>query len=60
MSWREEWLHFADAIAADDGRPLLGSLLDARYAWSRVQEAYATAPYAQMRASVLSEAGVAL
>jgi predicted dehydrogenase len=60
VSWREEWRHLAEAIEAEDGRPLLGSLLDARYAWSRVQEAYATAPYAQMRASLLSEAGLAL
>jgi predicted dehydrogenase len=60
VSWREEWRHFADAIEAGDGRPLLGDLLDARYAWSRVQDAYATAPYAAMRASLLSEAGVAL
>jgi predicted dehydrogenase len=60
VSWREEWRHFAEAIEAGDGRALLGDLLDARYAWSRVQEAYAAAPYAAMRESLLSEAGVAL
>jgi predicted dehydrogenase len=40
-SWRAEWQHFAAAIAAGDGRKLLGDLHDARYAWSQVEAAYA-------------------
>jgi predicted dehydrogenase len=40
-SWRAEWEHFAAAIAARDGRELLGDLDDARYAWSQVEAAYA-------------------
>ena len=40
QSWRAEWEHFAAAIAG--GRPLLGGLDDARYAWQRVEDAYAT------------------
>jgi predicted dehydrogenase len=60
VSWRREWTHFTDAIAAADGRPLLGGLLDARYAWSQVEAAYATTPYAQMRESLPHEAEVAL
>jgi predicted dehydrogenase len=48
-SWRSEWEHFAGALAAEDGRPLLGDLADARYAWEQVEAAYATSPYATMR-----------
>jgi predicted dehydrogenase len=40
-SWREEWEHFAAAIAAGDGCGLLGDLDDAHYAWSQVEAAYA-------------------
>jgi predicted dehydrogenase len=51
LSWAAEWGHFADVIS--DGRPLLGGLTDARYAWARVEEAYASSPaFASMRASV--------
>ena len=39
-SWIGEWQHFAEAINALDGRPLLGDLASARYAWSCVEEAY--------------------
>lgn len=38
-SWQREWTHFAEAIEASDGRPLLGDLASARYAWSCVEEA---------------------
>jgi predicted dehydrogenase len=44
LSWRLEWEHFAEAIAADDGRPLLGELRDAHYAWKQVEAAYASDP----------------
>lgn len=48
LSWAAEWDHFAAAIAT--GAPLLGSLDDARYAWSRVEDAYAASPaYAGIR-----------
>jgi predicted dehydrogenase len=59
VSWRREWQHFTGAIAAGDGRSMLGDLADARYAWSQVQAAYATAPYAEMRESLPDTAGVA-
>lgn len=48
-SWRAEWEHFADALEAGDGRLLLGDLADARYAWQRIEDAYAGGPYAPMR-----------
>jgi predicted dehydrogenase len=48
-SWGAEWEHFAAAVAAGDGRPLLGELADARYAWEQVEAAYAGGPYAAMR-----------
>jgi predicted dehydrogenase len=38
-SWAREWHHFAEAIHALDGRPLLGDLASAHYAWSCVEEA---------------------
>ncbi len=54
-SWTAEWEHFAAAIAAADGRPLLGDLRSARDAWVQVEAAYAAGPYADMRcASVAS------
>ena len=51
-SWRAEWEHFAEALTAADGRPLLGDLASARYAWTQVESAYASGPYAQMRESL--------
>jgi hypothetical protein len=48
-SWVAEWEHFAEAIAAADGRPLLGDLQSARDAWEQVEAAYALSPYADMR-----------
>lgn len=49
-SWGAEWEHFAEAIAAADGRPLLGDLRCAHAAWQQVEAAYATADaYADMR-----------
>ena len=53
LSWATEWEHFAAAI--ESGAPLLGGLEDARYAWARVEDAYASAaPYAEMRSTVPS------
>jgi predicted dehydrogenase len=49
VSWAAEWEHFAEALTAADGRPLLGDLRDARYAWRQVEAAYAAGPYAAMR-----------
>jgi hypothetical protein len=48
-SWVAEWEHLARAIAAADGRPLLGDLQSARDAWTQVESAYASGPYADMR-----------
>jgi len=39
LSWEREWRHFADAIRAGDGRPLLGDLESAAYAWRCVEQA---------------------
>jgi predicted dehydrogenase len=52
-SWDAEWEHFASAVAARDGRPLLGDLLDARYAWTQVENAYAASPFAEVRDTVV-------
>jgi predicted dehydrogenase len=49
QSWALEWEHFATALDAGDGRPLLGGLLDAHYAWTQIENAYAAGPYVQMR-----------
>jgi predicted dehydrogenase len=51
-SWRAEWEHFAEAVRMDDGRPLLGDLRSARYAWAQIEAAYADGPYAAMRETV--------
>jgi predicted dehydrogenase len=48
-SWTAEWEHFAEAIVAADGRPLLGDLRSARDAWEQVEAAYETDVYADMR-----------
>jgi predicted dehydrogenase len=46
-SWAAEWEHTAGAIAS--GGPVLGSLQDALYAWSRVEDAYRDSPvYAEL------------
>lgn len=42
QSWTAEWEHLAGAIGS--GKPVLGSLEDAHYAWSRVQDAYTNSP----------------
>ena len=48
-SWPAEWEHFAASI--ETGAPLLGGLDDARYAWARVEDAYAASPaYGAVRA----------
>jgi predicted dehydrogenase len=49
-SWRREREHFTEAIELQDEHLLLGTLADARYAWSQVESAYAMGPYAEMRA----------
>jgi predicted dehydrogenase len=49
-SWSAEWEHFAVAIVAADGRPLLGDLQAARDAHEQVEAAYAASAYAQIRA----------
>jgi predicted dehydrogenase len=53
LSWEREWANFAAAIAADDPGLLLGDLSGARYAWSVVEAAYASGPYASMREAAL-------
>jgi len=54
-SWTAEWEHFAEALSAGDGRPLLGDLPAARYAWAQIEAAYAAGPYAAMREAVTVE-----
>ena len=50
LSWTAEWEHFAHAIQT--GEPMMGSLDDARYAWTQVQDAYAHSPaYTAVRAA---------
>jgi predicted dehydrogenase len=39
LSWEREWSHFAAAVHAGDGRPLLGDLESAAYAWKCVEAA---------------------
>ncbi len=51
VSWVAEWEHFAATIAGEV--ELLGSLEDARYAWARVEDAYASSLYASMREEIL-------
>ncbi len=52
LSWAAEWEHFAQAVCAGDGRPLLGDLDAAAYAWSVVESAYEAGPYRDMRNSL--------
>jgi predicted dehydrogenase len=49
-SWQAEWEHLAEAVAAADGRALLGDLRSARDAWEQVEAAYEAGGYADMRA----------
>jgi predicted dehydrogenase len=49
-SWQREWASFAAAIDAGEERLVLGNLHDARYAWEQIESAYASGPYAAMRA----------
>lgn len=51
VSWRAEWEHFRGAVT--EGTELLGGLGDAHYAWGCVEDAYATGPYADMRAQAV-------
>ena len=39
LSWEAEWDHFRAAVIAADGRPLLGDLESAAYAWQVVERA---------------------
>jgi predicted dehydrogenase len=39
VSWEREWQHFAGAVRSGDGRPLLGDLESAAYAWRCVEQA---------------------
>ena len=39
VSWEREWEHFAGAVRSGDGRPLLGDLESAAYAWQCVEQA---------------------
>ena len=48
-SWIAEWEHFASALATQDESPLLGNLLDARYAWTQIESAYAGGPFDDLR-----------
>jgi hypothetical protein len=52
VSWRAEWEHFALVLAGEV--ELCGSLADARYAWARIEDAYAGSPYAPMREELLA------
>ncbi len=47
-SWSREWEHFTTALASGD--PMIGDLDDARYAWRRIEDAYAASPaYADLQ-----------
>jgi predicted dehydrogenase len=46
VSWDLEWQHLREALVAADGRPLLGDLESAAYAWSCVEEALRRGGYA--------------
>jgi predicted dehydrogenase len=57
VSWRGEWDHFSAAIAAGDGRQLIGDLHGARYAWEQVEAAYATDPDASFYRPTIEYSG---
>jgi predicted dehydrogenase len=44
VSWRLEWQHFREVIAAGDPSALRGDLRSARYAWQQVERAYELTP----------------
>jgi predicted dehydrogenase len=52
VSWRAEWENFVAALSGE--QMLLGGLNDARYAWQRVQEAYALSPAYETMGQALS------
>jgi len=52
-SWEREWRNFADAIRGGDDSTLLGTLDDAHYAWTVVEDAYRRSGWtAEMREPV--------
>ena len=55
VSWAAEWENLASAV--NEGHEMLGCLDDAHYAWTCVEAAYGTGPYASMRADVLRSLG---
>lgn len=55
VSWQTEWENFVAALSGDE--ILLGGLDDARYAWQRVQEAYALSPLYQPMGQALTAGG---
>jgi predicted dehydrogenase len=59
-SWTAEWEHFAEAVTAADGRPLLGDLSDARAAWAQVESAYAGGAHAGMRHAAIGPSTVSV
>jgi hypothetical protein len=50
VSWEREWQHFREAVVSGDGRPLLGDLESAAYAWSCVEQAQRCGGYAPVNA----------
>jgi predicted dehydrogenase len=52
QSWGLEWSSFAAAIEAGDQAMINGDLADALYAWEQIEAAYASGPYASMRAGM--------
>jgi predicted dehydrogenase len=56
-SWIAEWDHFSAAIAAGDGRALIGDLEGSRYAWTQVEAAYAMDPQASLYRPVAEYSG---
>lgn len=51
-SWAREWESFTAAVDAADAGAINGGLEDALYAWEQVEAAYASGPYAAVRAGV--------